>query len=79
MCLLVALDVLQKKYEKFRFFKFNLLQKKKGRRLNANAKICFCFASYHMWWIIPTVVAVDSGHSTSKSADFKFVAPLHLD
>lgn len=30
MCLLVALDVLQKKYENFRFLKFNLLQKKKG-------------------------------------------------
>lgn len=53
MCLFVALDVLQKKYEKSPFLKFNLLHTKEEEKklvggLNANTEISFSFASCHL-------------------------------
>lgn len=76
MCLLVALDVLQKKYENSCFLKFNLLQKGVGGWMQMQ-KFALLFAvceeNYN------TVVAVDSGHKTSKTAGSKCVILLQLD
>lgn len=66
MCLFVALDVLQKKYENSRFLKFNLAQDRVGGWMQIQKfDLALLLAAGGGEFQHSGLVAVDSGHNTS--------------